>query len=578
VILAAGSGEANAGAFLGYAFSIGTLGAAGIGLACAALARPSTAVRGVGAVAGLALAMPAVISGFWASVGSVAGVLSLGVGALCFATASSLAGAAVTAREAHPADVAAALCGTGLAALGLVASFGAPFAELSYQSGRAVASVDPVMRAAILAQADAIAAHLQSAGQWGIPLAFLPVVGLLFAGASSGRLTRVSFAPVGLVAALIALCLWQRAAAEAVVPRLAQELLKLPWADQVGFEPVSPCAEGPDRAVEAMVTPDFWQAIGEAPISLAEPDARLTEAMSRVLSKERERHLPKRFAKAVVPKQDVERSPSLTLAIDRRVSGRTLQRIIRIAGEVGAHSIILAGLSQAPVPELPSRPPVLAIARMASPLGFSLPIHLTSALADGVPERDEVLWHGRLGSDPLRMAARRGADEKPFDASGEGGKEGPTGLAYLEVTAEADAERLARAVDGLGRHGLYTVAVVGALPGHPDQTMADGEAPVPMSDIDKEAIHRVVVRHRHEVRACYQQALARSQTLAGKVVFEFEILPDGRVGDHHVKGSGLKDPEMEECLDAVLAAWRFPPHAGSAAKVSYPFVFGVADK
>jgi hypothetical protein len=553
-IIAAGAGEASVAAFLGYALSIGTLGGAAIGLACAALARPTALMRGVGALGGLALALPAIGSAFWGSAGSGAGVLSLGVGATSLGVASALAGATVAADEPHPSDVVAALCGAALAALGLVASFGAPFAEITYQAGRAAASVDPEMRAAILAHAGALAAHLQSARQWGIPFAFLPTAALLVA--SGRRLNATALAPIGLTAALIGLCFWQRVKVEAIVPALAERLSKLPWADASGFQAIRACPQPPEAVVQAVVMPEEWRTVDERPVSMQESDERLVKEMS-VLAPARRGQRPRNLGE-----DDIDAAPALVVAVDRRVAGASLQRLLRLAGEAGYHSVRIAGLSG----EGPVSPPAsaLPIAGLATPLGLSAPVLLAGAVAEGVPEQDPILWHGRLGAEPLQVQHRPGSDVDADDQS--------VRPAYVELTSTAEAAGLVRASQELAVRHLSLVAVIGALPGHPDQPLRPDSAGKD-SDIDKEAIRRVVTRHAPEVRSCYEKALSRSATLAGKIVFEFEILPSGRVGAHRVEAHGLEDPEMERCLDSVLAGWRFPAFEGPPAQVSYPFVF-----
>jgi hypothetical protein len=92
--------------------------------------------------------------------------------------------------------------------------------------------------------------------------------------------------------------------------------------------------------------------------------------------------------------------------------------------------------------------------------------------------------------------------------------------------------------------------------------------------LDREAIRRVVVAHRAQVRWCYESRLTHAPDLAGHVVMEFVIDAAGHVVKASPVGSGLADPAVGACLADRVRGWTFPePHGGGQVTVRYPFVF-----
>lgn len=90
--------------------------------------------------------------------------------------------------------------------------------------------------------------------------------------------------------------------------------------------------------------------------------------------------------------------------------------------------------------------------------------------------------------------------------------------------------------------------------------------------LDKELVRRVVRQHLNEVRYCYEQALSRQPTLAGRVVVQFTIAPTGRVLVSALQSSSLEAPNVEACVVAATRRWEFPqPSGGGLVVVSYPF-------
>ena len=92
--------------------------------------------------------------------------------------------------------------------------------------------------------------------------------------------------------------------------------------------------------------------------------------------------------------------------------------------------------------------------------------------------------------------------------------------------------------------------------------------------LDKEIIRRIVRRHLNEVRFCYEQALPRHPTLAGRAVVQFTIGKDGQVLASVLQSSTLGLASVESCVVGAVKRWPFPaPERGGLTIVSYPFQF-----
>jgi Ca-activated chloride channel family protein len=91
--------------------------------------------------------------------------------------------------------------------------------------------------------------------------------------------------------------------------------------------------------------------------------------------------------------------------------------------------------------------------------------------------------------------------------------------------------------------------------------------------IDREQVARVFNSHAQQVQACYERALLKQPSLAGKLVIEFTLSPKGKVAAAKVKHSTLLNAALEACVLGVLKTWTFPPHNGSTVVVTYPFLF-----
>lgn len=75
-----------------------------------------------------------------------------------------------------------------------------------------------------------------------------------------------------------------------------------------------------------------------------------------------------------------------------------------------------------------------------------------------------------------------------------------------------------------------------------------------------------------DVKFCYEQGLAKNNTLTGRVTIKFMISGTGQVMMAAVANSTLNNAEVESCMIRKLKTWHFPqPDGGGVVIVTYPF-------
>ncbi|TPV93224.1 MAG: AgmX/PglI C-terminal domain-containing protein [Myxococcales bacterium FL481] len=90
--------------------------------------------------------------------------------------------------------------------------------------------------------------------------------------------------------------------------------------------------------------------------------------------------------------------------------------------------------------------------------------------------------------------------------------------------------------------------------------------------LDKSDIREVVRANIGQVTACYNASLEKDPSVAGRISLAWTIESDGRVANSVVEESTLHNDELDACIVAATASWRFPaPDGGGQVKVSYPF-------
>jgi hypothetical protein len=90
--------------------------------------------------------------------------------------------------------------------------------------------------------------------------------------------------------------------------------------------------------------------------------------------------------------------------------------------------------------------------------------------------------------------------------------------------------------------------------------------------LNKGQISRVVMAHKAGVQFCYEKELQRDPKIAGKIVVNWTISPEGRVQRSSVESSSMGNSNVEGCIRGQVTRWIFP-QAACQSVVSFPFVF-----
>lgn len=88
-----------------------------------------------------------------------------------------------------------------------------------------------------------------------------------------------------------------------------------------------------------------------------------------------------------------------------------------------------------------------------------------------------------------------------------------------------------------------------------------------------ESVKRVVQQSFGRFRACYEPALAKNPTLAGRISTRFVIARDGAVAASSNAGGDLPDPDVVSCVTRAFATLSFPAPIDSTVTVVYPILF-----
>lgn len=91
--------------------------------------------------------------------------------------------------------------------------------------------------------------------------------------------------------------------------------------------------------------------------------------------------------------------------------------------------------------------------------------------------------------------------------------------------------------------------------------------------MSREMVKQVIDQHLQEITYCYENALIANPNIMGRMVFEWKILMDGRVGEIRIVASSVNSHEIHDCIKSAIRTWRFPKPVGTEVVVSYPFVF-----
>lgn len=107
------------------------------------------------------------------------------------------------------------------------------------------------------------------------------------------------------------------------------------------------------------------------------------------------------------------------------------------------------------------------------------------------------------------------------------------------------------------------------------------QPPSLQEELDLTLVTAEVKRRLGPLRECYQRRLAdtssasasASASLAGTVVIHWTIAENGEVPESCITSDTVGDPELADCVSALVHGGRFPAPRGGAVPVSFPFVF-----
>jgi hypothetical protein len=105
-----------------------------------------------------------------------------------------------------------------------------------------------------------------------------------------------------------------------------------------------------------------------------------------------------------------------------------------------------------------------------------------------------------------------------------------------------------------------------------------GLTTITRGSLAKDAIKPVITAHLAEIRRCYVAGQKWHAGLAGRVLVQFTISPDGTVVASTTQDSTLDDGTVEYCINEAVTTWTFPKPSGGPVVVSYPFVLKMPDK
>jgi TonB family protein len=182
--------------------------------------------------------------------------------------------------------------------------------------------------------------------------------------------------------------------------------------------------------------------------------------------------------------------------------------------------------------------------------------------------RDE----GATMVDLLRRGSPPGDDRVFEEVSGVGIATREPGLRSLRGAAPSQAKGIAGLRLGdpgevaTGERGGEAIAVLHG-------TVRTGPPLEPIGGGDPQIVADEVRRRKGALVACYERALLKEPTLAGRVVLRLAIDPAGRVTAATLEEDALGNPPFAACLLAAARGWRLPPPGADGIEVSFPFIF-----
>lgn len=93
-------------------------------------------------------------------------------------------------------------------------------------------------------------------------------------------------------------------------------------------------------------------------------------------------------------------------------------------------------------------------------------------------------------------------------------------------------------------------------------------------DLDPGQVAAKIRQYRGAMVACYEAALKRNATLAGKITLRFSVSSAGKVSHVEIEVDTMHDDDFAKCIVERAQSWRFPaPKGGGEVQFAYPFIF-----
>jgi hypothetical protein len=175
---------------------------------------------------------------------------------------------------------------------------------------------------------------------------------------------------------------------------------------------------------------------------------------------------------------------------------------------------------------------------------------------------DTNIYGGLLGNEVGEMNGGFGFGRSGFGPGGGGTGWGTIGTGRYGTIGHGAGTGSGYGVGG-GRGGMR--GRTSAVP-----TVSIGQ-PNAQGDLDKAIIRRYIKRNQQKIQYCYEKELLAKPSLAGTVMTNFLIKPNGNVS--RATGNGV-DPNVASCVADVIRNIEFPkPKGGGNVQVNYPFIF-----
>lgn len=185
---------------------------------------------------------------------------------------------------------------------------------------------------------------------------------------------------------------------------------------------------------------------------------------------------------------------------------------------------------------------------------------------------DKVINEGIIGKRVTGDQGKFTIQQPPMGVIGPKDKAGsPTSLTAasttLKVGDSSDTGSLAQIAGGKGAKGdvpQYEVSFKGD----------DSEGQSVEGGLDRDTVFKTIQAYRRELRACYEKALLTKPRLRGRMVFKWQISPQGVTQNARLERSELDHRTFENCTKEVIQLIRWPKAPnGRPTIVRYPFEF-----